>query len=824
MKTRYARRERKRIAKQRRLRKRLYYKVLHQKPRPAKVLYYTELFFAVLIDALYKLFRWFCICCLLGLLVGALIGGILFKKYYPLYQEYDSFAKTCVGSSDVSDFQIYESSVVYDKNGDVIATLREDSDLAYLEYDSIPEDFINAFIAVEDRTFWENNGIDLKGIVRVGYDYVMSHGNTKHGASTITQQLMRGTYLTREISLERKAKEILLSLEFSKRYSKRQIMEFYCNNVCFANGIYGIEGASRAYFDKSVKDLTLSQIAYLCAIPNSPEYYNPYKNSTRALVRRDKILGDMYACGYITKYQRDSAMNEGIIISKPSYVFNDYETTFAADCAIRYLMQYNGFEFQYKFEGMDDYKAYKSTYSEVYDTTKHELYTGGYDIYTSLDKQVYKTLQGILDEHLSFDEEIAEDTGVYCLQGALTVIDNDTRKVIAVVGGRSQEYDSNVYSFNRAYQSYRQPGSSFKPLAVYTPALVNGYRAGTIVHNIDVTQAKVKGTDAQTLTGDAMTLRRAVEKSKNGVAWQVFDYLTPYHCLGFVTNMRFSKICPSDYNDASALGGLTYGVTTVEMAGGYATLANHGDFIEPTCLMALHDSDGNNIYRPDDIQKVYNSKAADDMVDILEGVLIRGTASGLGWSKASNIAAFAKTGTTNDSKDGWLCGATPYYSIAVWVGYDQPRTLSNLYGATYPGEIWKGCMLAITDGLEERSFERDTEDSSYENQVEGDDKYYSYLEGRMDYEVLSGDYTVGDYRADRVVGEEVNAIVNKMLTLPMTSMTYQADLLKQYQRGTDLVGEITSTNYSNEVKMTLDYTYATLNQQYLLLLNSVPTN
>lgn len=641
------------------------------------------------------------------LLVAFILAGILsiivgVTKIYPLYVEYKQMAEHVVGESTPDTFRLQESSYIYDDDGDVIAKLSKDEDSYYLPYDEIPVEAIQAFVAVEDRTFWENSGIDLKGIFRVGLRFLYTEGEEVHGASTITQQLARNRFLTNEVSLERKAKEMLIAMELTDKYSKEQIMEFYINDISFANTYYGLEAASIGYFGKSSKELSLSQIAYLCAIPNSPTYYNPYRHPENALKRRDKILDDMLEMEYITQEEHDAAVEEEIVIQRPDYGFHNYETTYAVDCAVRYLMELDGFEFEYGFTSDKEYEQYSEQYDQAYAAARQELYIGGYDVYTSLDPEQQEYLQKAIDEGLSFDDETSSD-GVYALQGAATLIDNETGKVTAIVGGRSQETD--VYGLNRAYQSFRQPGSSIKPLIVYAPALENGYGSTTIVKDVNVDAAKAAGenADMSRLPGGTMTLRQAVERSRNGVAWSVYADITPEVGMASLTKMRFDNIVAGDYYMAACLGGFTHGVTSEEMAGAYAALANGGMYRNPTCIVSMKDKNGEEIFQDPQEERVYQENASLVMVDILTGVVTRGTASGMGWT--GDIEAAGKTGTTNNSRDGWFCGMTPYYTLTVWVGYDQPRTLSSLWGSTYPAQIWKNAMSHFVEGLPAASFE-----------------------------------------------------------------------------------------------------------------------
>ena len=242
--------------------------------------------------------------------------------------------------------------------------------------------------------------------MRVGVDFIKTKGEEMHGASTVTQQVARNIFLTHEVSLERKAKEMLIAMALTDKYSKKDIMEFYVNDICVGNAYYGIEAASLGYFNKSIKDLTLSQQVYLTALPNSPEYYNPYRHPERAVERRNKILGDMLERGYISQQEYDDAIAEELVIERKTYEFNDYQTSYAIECVVKYLMKLNGFEFIYKFDSNNAYSNYSKDYDLAYAEAKNMLYNGGYKVYTTLDSEVQDEAQRILDEHLSFNMEI----------------------------------------------------------------------------------------------------------------------------------------------------------------------------------------------------------------------------------------------------------------------------------------------------------------------------------------------------------------------------------------------------------------------------------
>ncbi len=640
-------------------------------------------------------------------ILGLAAAGIIWKYVVcPKYEEYRQEALAIVEASSPEDFLRGGPSYLYAADKTLLARLCGDEDSSYLSFEEIPKTVVNAFTAVEDRSFWENPGYDLRGILRVGVDFLRSRGAQLHGASTITQQLARGQFLSREVSLERKAREILLAAELTKVYSKEQIMEFYVNSINYANTYYGIEAAAHGYFSKPASELTLSETAYLCAIPNSPSYYNPYTNPEHAVARRDKILLGMLECGYIDEADYRQAVREEIHIQKPQYPFYNYETSYAVECVLRELMKQGGFDFRYGIQDRGEWAAYQESYAAAYEQAREELFRGGYVIHTSLELEKQAVLQQAVDEGLSFDTELSDD-GIYAFQGSAALVDNETGKVLAIVGGRTQE--ASMQTFNRAFQGNRQPGSTIKPLLVYGPALEAGMTPDSLVKDISVTRAKEANVDIASLPGRHLSLRRALERSRNGCAYWLYNQITPEYGMEYLNQMGFGEITPDDYGMSACLGGLTIGVTAEEMAGAYRMLANSGCYKRPTCLVSLQDREGHELYQEAGETRIFQEQTADTLLDMLKGVIARGTAASMGWR--SGIEAAGKTGTTNQSRDGWFCGMTPYYTLTVWVGYDTPRELSTLYGATYPARIWKTAMQALTGELEPRTFGKTAEEA-----------------------------------------------------------------------------------------------------------------
>lgn len=638
---------------------------------------------------------------LIFLLVCVIGGYIVYEKFGKQILTYRQEAIDLVSASSESTFRQDETSIVYDANGKKLREVTGEKEVYYKTYDEIPAYFVEAMVSVEDRRFYEHNGVDYEGIMRAAYILFKNNGNITQGASTITQQLARGIFLTNERSYVRKIKEIFIAWEMEKKYTKQQILEYYLNTIFFANFYYGIGAASKGYFDKELDELSVSEVAFLCAIPNSPTYYDPRTNYDHTIERRDKILNDMHELGYLNDLEYQVALDEKIELADEKKISHDYVETYTNFCATEALMEAGGFEFQYKFDTLEEQHEYNERYRATYDEYYSTLYTGGYQIYTSIEPKKQKLLQKTIDETLSMDDEKNAETGIYNLQGASTCIDNSNGRVVAIVGGRTQE-ELQGYSLNRAYQSARQPGSTIKPLIVYTPQLERGYTPATRVDDTDFEKANMPENSGRSYSG-MISLAQAVAASKNVVAYRLFGQLTPEVGADYLLNMNFNYLTIEDrQNMAACLGGLTYGATTVEMASGYATIENDGEFRKPTCIVEITDSQGNVIVE-DKIKSrsVYELNASRMMISMLKGVFTGGTASGLG---IPGMSCAGKTGTTDNNTDGWFCAFTPYYTMSVWVGYDTPQATRGLWGSTYPGRIWHDFMAEIHDGLKDLGF------------------------------------------------------------------------------------------------------------------------
>ena len=630
-------------------------------------------------------------------LLAVLVGGIwVYHKYAKPVLALKAKAEHIAAQSKEEDFKSALTTIVYDSSGEKISSLRSEKASYYLSYEELPRSAVDVMLVTEDKKFYAHQGVDFAANVRAFYYLVKNKGEITQGGSTITQQLARNIYLTNEVSYERKLVEVFLAWELEELYTKNQILEFYLNNIYFGNGYYGIQAAAYGYFGRSVRDLSLSETIFICAIPNNPSLYDPLVRMEKTLERRDRMLKQMLNDEKITQAQYDTAVAEEIVLGKGSVSRHNYVETFVNYCAVRALMEQDGFIFHTRFSGKVDREAYEERYNESYSYWQQKLFTGGYRVYTSIDLEKQAQLQESVNNNTAgFTETNGE--GIYKLQAAAVCIDNETGHVVAIVGGREQEYAG--YTLNRAYQSFRQPGSAIKPLVTYTPWFERGMTPDSMVLD-----EKFEGgpKNSGSYLGE-ITARTAVEQSKNTVAWKLFSELTPEVGLSYLHTMKFRRIVDTDYVPAASLGGLTYGVSALEMTSAYAALENDGIYRTPTCIVRITDIDGKEVVG-DAVEKtrVYEQNAARTMTDVLKGVMTVGTA------KKKNLEtalAAGKTGTADDRKDGWFIGYTTYYTTGVWVGCDLPQEIEDLAGSSYPLSIWKEYMDKIHEGLPVVEFE-----------------------------------------------------------------------------------------------------------------------
>lgn len=635
------------------------------------------------------------------MVIGGIVGLCVYVKVLPMFTEAreEVFDKLVHLSED--DFVMKEDTVVYDSKGKQVGSVNAGS-YKYVKINDVSPYIYEGYIAVEDKRFKTHGGVDLVATMRAGVSLLKHNMEITQGGSTITQQVIKNNLLTQNKSYTRKIAEILLAPTIESKFTKAQIMEFYCNSNFYGNKCYGVGAASKYYFGKKCADLEPHEAAMLIGLSNSPASYNPVLHPKAALKKRNSVLRIMCKEGVITPKEYKSALKKKLNIkqfsekggSKESYVMS-----YAIHCAAISLMEKENFKFKYVFDSKEDYQKYNKQYSKVYSEKIESIRSGGYKLYTSINMKKQKKLQKAVDNGLSFNKEKDGDTGKYALQGAAVCINNETNYVEAIVGGRGKNDQ-----YNRAYLAARQSGSAIKPLIDYTPGFESGmYSPSTIVN--DHKFANGPSNAGGGYHGN-VRIREAVARSLNTVAWQVLDNITVKYGLSFLDKLHFHNISYIDNdNMALSLGGFTEGVRVVDMAKGFSTLSNNGSYSDRTCIKKIeHVSDGVVYKNNNEKDQVYSQDAAWMMTDVLKGVFNESYGTGRKLKLDNGQICAGKTGTTNSSKDVWFCGYTKYYTTVVWAGYDTPRAMPGASGASIPGVIWKDYMDDIHKKLKPEDF------------------------------------------------------------------------------------------------------------------------
>lgn len=651
-----------------------------------------------------------------GIICICLIMGIVYLKVKPDLDSCREIAYDKLVNMDEDDFINAMDTYIYDKDGSTIGIINAGK-FEYVDINQISMNIQNAYISQEDKRFKEHMGVDWISTARAGLALIKNRGEITQGGSTITQQVIKNTYLTQEKSFKRKIIEIMLAPQLEMKFSKAKIMEYYCNTNFYGNRCYGIQAASQFYFGKNASDVSIAEAAMLVGLSNSPGLYDPIKHYDDALDKRNKVIENLFNNGFITEAEKEEAINEEMTIVQKEGPegFETYQSTYAVHCAALELMKADQFKFQYTFDTKEDYDNYIKRYDDTYNEMVDEIRSGGYQIYTSLDSEVQSQLQESIDTILaSFDE--VQENGKFALQSAAAIADNNSGYIVAIVGGRGTEDQ-----YNRAYLSARQPGSAIKPLIDYAPAFDTGeYYPSKIMNDQEIENGPKNSGGGY--RGE-VTIREAVNRSINTIAWQILQQIGVNKGLAYLGNMNFLKLSYID-NDVAALsiGGFTNGTRVVDMVKGYQTLANYGVYNDRTCILDIKDANGTSkkLNPKAETKQVYDRDSAYLMTDILKGTITEPYGTGRGLA-LNNMPAAGKTGTTNNNKDTWFCGYTKYYTASVWVGYDIPREMPGIYGATYAGKIWQQIMNKIHTGLEVSDWERpETVYESFYDQSTGD--------------------------------------------------------------------------------------------------------
>jgi len=567
------------------------------------------------------------------------------------------YSKQLPDVDSISSYRPSETTKIYADNGELIANLYiENRTLVPLS--QISENLQLAIIAVEDARFYEHRGIDIYRTLGALVENIRSR-QVVQGGSTITQQLARSLFLTREKTASRKIKEVLLSFQIERRYSKEEILELYLNQIYFGQGAYGVKTAARVYFGKEIKDLSLAECALLAGLPRSPINYSPFNNPELAKKRQAVVLERMVEVGFIPQEQALKAKKAPLHLSKARTVGT---MGFRAPYFVTYVLD----------QLIDEYGA-------------PLVYRGGLQVYTTLDLR----MQAIADKALKsgIKQGLAQHLGTE--QGAIAALDPRSGYIKVLVGG----YDFKKSQFNRAWQAKRQPGSAFKPF-VYLTALDNGYSPNDVFIDSPVEYLagdkiwRPKNYDGK--FRGSITLRRALEYSINIIAVKLIDKLGPAEVVEYAQRMGLSTVKRiEDENLALALGGLTYGVSPLQMASAFGIWGNEGIRCTPMAIKKITYSNG--LLLKENLpqrEEVISPATAFLITDMLKGVITHGT----GRRASIGRPAAGKTGTTSDWRDAWFIGYTPELSSAVWIGKDDHSPMRRVVGGTLPAQIWAEFM------------------------------------------------------------------------------------------------------------------------------------
>lgn len=554
----------------------------------------------------------------------------------------------------------------------------------------IPENLKNAFIAIEDQRFKTHNGVDWKRTFSAFANLFFHFYSSNQGGSTITQQLVKNLTGDNSTSPSRKVREIMRARELEIKYSKEVILECYINTVAMAGGMYGSEVASNYYFDKSTKDLTLSECAALAAIVKAPETYRPDKKPEKNKQRRQTVLNKMLELGYITEEEYAAAYDEELNIVANKENLNEVEV--------------NSYFVDALYE--DVVKGLMQTYGYDEEHAKENFYNGGYKIYATLDPDIQSAMENVYQDNAY---AIKGKDGKL-LQGSMVVLDYNGH-IKGLVGGIGKK-DGNMV-FNRATSAFRQPGSTIKPMSAYAPAIeANIITYSTIVSDTDSYQYKSgDGTMWKPKNwygghlGD-ITVEKALEKSVNTIPVMLVEKLTLGHSFDFLTNkLHLTTLNQNDLSSYASLGmgGTNTGVTTLQEAAAFATFGNGGIYYEPTTYYKVtNQRDEVILERSPDPQVALSDDTATVMNHLLQNVVYgeEGTGAGAA-SSVPHMKLFAKTGTSNDSMNCWFTGGSPYYVASSWCGYDVLQTVKQSSTAR---QMWCKVMSKIHSGLSAKEF------------------------------------------------------------------------------------------------------------------------
>ena len=605
------------------------------------------------------------------LLIG-ILTALLFLCIFAFY------IKTCIIPTtklDLSDYALNQTSTIYyedsEGNWKELTTLHGQENRIWVDYDKIPQYMEKALVSIEDKRFYRHNGVDWYRTAGAFVNMFVGMKNT-FGGSTITQQLIKNLTQQDDITVQRKLLEIFQAIEFEKDHDKKEIIEWYLNTVYFGEGCYGVQTAAQTYFGKDVSELSLAECAAIVGITNLPTYYDPFYSVENNKARQEDVLACMYDQGYISKKEYEEAVAEELDFVRgenspsASSVRSYYTETVISDV-------------------IKDLAAEKGI-SEIAAQTL--VYNAGYEIYCCLDKDIQDKVDKVYED-LDALPKATNGTSSQ-LQSGIVIMEQYTGEIVAL------------------------SGSSIKPIAVYGPAVEYGLISpSTLVLDADGSHIKLQGVKTDWFPKNSpneydgiMTIKAALRDSKNTVSVQIMDKLTPAASLDFLRNrLGVTSLIDSDADYAAlALGQPHYGITVREMAQAYCALANDGTFTKARTYTMVKDRSGNVVLdNQPQTQQAFSAETARTMTYMLNYAATYGTGRE---SRLSNMPVAGKTGTTSANKDRWFCGYTPYYTCAVWTGYDTPERM-RFYGNPAT-QIWQDIMEDIHKDLKYKEFKMST--------------------------------------------------------------------------------------------------------------------
>ncbi len=674
-----------------------------------------------------------------GLLIVALtlaiIGGVAAKLLYDDAVRYINEDIIPKAAFSLVGVRLNQSSFIYAMNKQTgqyeeIRQLEALENRVWATYDEIPEQMINATVAIEDKRFWEHDGVDWMRTVSASANMFL--GGSTYGGSTLTQQLIKNLTKDDEVTVRRKLMEIFRALEFEKNYSKEEIMEWYLNTIYLGEGAYGVKSAANVYFGKELNELTVKEMACLIGITNNPSLYNPYVYQENNEKRTLTILQQMYLQGMIPTQEEYDQICDQTLVFKSKVDRN--QTYTCENCGFEAsLRRFTATDDGYLCPKCDtlnhfevEQKDYYSYFEDqvirdvIHDLSQKEgitedqainmVTTGGYIIYSTIDLDA----QAKVDEVYQNIDNVPDTYSSQQMQSAIIVIDNETGDIVAMAGGVGKKEGNLV--LNRATQSRLSPGSSIKPLTVYGPALAEGIITPGSAYQ-DSAFMELNGRDwpqneNRTYSG-WMLVNNGLAQSLNTIAVKVLNDLTPMKSYEFATQklgltslVRSEEINGTTFSDIDlaplGMGQLTHGLTIREMASAYATFPNGGQYRKGRTYTKVVDSDGN-VVLDNTIPPVeaMNPRAAWYMTYMLQYAVQYGTGTP---AQISGVPVAGKTGTTSDNRDRWFSGFTPRYTATVWCGYDEPEEIRLVVNRNPAVVMWRQVMTKLMDGLEPGEF------------------------------------------------------------------------------------------------------------------------